>query len=165
MWPDLKEQITVEEAEIRELIAFHRELLEICKAREPVGIELTASGAFLHALYAGIENICRRIVIELGEGSPKGGDWHRQLLQMMTQPTQARPRVISSALHDRLLGYLDFRHLFRNIYLFRLEWERMMDLVLDAEKLVDDLEDELREFIAQMDEMSGRRCATTTRTS
>ena len=127
MWPDLKEQIAVEEAEIRELLAFHRELLEICRMREPAGIELTASGAFLHALYSGIENICRRIAIELDGGLCKGGDWHRRLLRTMTQPTGDRPRVISDGLHDRLLGYLDFRHLFRNIYIFRMEWERMMD--------------------------------------
>lgn len=161
MWSDLKEQIAVEEAEIRELIAFHREFLDICRTREPIGIELTASGAFLHALYSGIENICRRIAIELDDGLPKGGDWHRELLRSMTQPTETRPRVISEALHDRLLGYLDFRHLFRNIYIFRLEWERMMGLVLSAEELVEDLNQQLGSFIRRMDRVAGGRGLTT----
>lgn len=156
MWPDLEEQIAVEEAEIRELVAFHQELLAICRTRAPVGIELTASGAFLHALYSGIENICRRIAIELDGKVPKGGDWHRRLLRVMTQATVERPRVISDDLHSRLLGYLDFRHLFRNIYIFRMDWERMKDLVLGAENLVEDLLRELEGFIMTMNEMSVR---------
>lgn len=108
VWPELQEQIAVEQAEIRELIAFHRELLDTCRVREPVGIEITAAGAFLHALYSGIENICRRVAIEIDSGLPKSGNWHRELLQVMTQQTETRPPVLSATLHDQLLGYLDF---------------------------------------------------------
>ncbi len=152
VWRDLKEQIAVERAEIRELIAFHRELLDACQERKLVGIELTAGAAFLHALYSGIENIFRRIAIELDGGTPQGGDWHRRLLRAMTQPNDCRPAVISEPIHDRLLGYLDFRHLFRNVYLFRLVWEKMADLVLDAEDFVRDLYEDIEAFIARMDE-------------
>ena len=134
VWPDLEEQIA-----------------------EPVGIELTASGAFLHALYSGIENIYRRIAIELDGGLPRGGDWHRQLLRSMTRPTEARPWAISDVLHDRLLGYLDFRHLFRNVYVFRLEWERMAELVLNAEAVVEELNRQLDSFIRRMDETTASR--------
>jgi HepT-like protein len=154
VWSDLKEQIAVEQAEIHELVVFHREFLDACQRREPAGIEITAAGAFLHALYSGIENICRRIAIELDGGLPAGGGWHRRLLQAMTQPTEARPQVISEPLHDRLLEYLDFRHLFRNVYVFRLQWERMMDLVLNVEDLVQDLNQQLASFSQQMDEIA-----------
>lgn len=142
----LRGQIAVIQEELRELIEFHRELLDTCQTREPAGIELSALAAFLHSLYSGIENLFRRIAIEVDGGLPEGGDWHRRLLRSMAEPHAGRPTVISEELHNRLLAYLEFRHLFRNIYLFRLEWERMADLVLEAEDLVTMLNRELSLF-------------------
>lgn len=151
MWPELKEQIAVEQAEIRDLVAFHHELLGKCRRQKPAGIELSALGAFLHSLYSGIENLFRRVAIELDGRLPEGADWHRQLLREMAGATGRRPRVISEDLHDLLIQYLEFRHLFRNLYAFRLQWERMEALVLGAEGLVTALEGELAEFAKKME--------------
>ncbi len=151
MWSRLKKQIAVEEAEIAELIAFHRELLDTGKQRSLTGIELSAAAAFLHSFYSGIENLFRRITIELDDELPRSGDWHRQLLRSMAQSTTHRPRVISDEFQQQLKEYLQFRHLFRNIYTFRLSWERMEPLVLGSERLAQALLAELSDFVEAMD--------------
>ncbi len=58
----------------------------------------------------------------------------------------------SDELTERLKEYLHFRHVFRNVYLFRLEWERIKPLLLGAEQLVEDLNLELAIFIDSMDQ-------------
>lgn len=132
-------------------MTFHRELLDKCREKPPAGIELTALAAFLHSLYTGIENLFRRIAIELDGELPRESDWHRRLLRSMTRPAAERPAVISEALHDQLLGYLDFRHLFRNLYLFRLEWERIEALVLGVDELMVSLGQNLDRFLRSKD--------------
>lgn len=47
----------------------------------------------------------------------------------MSRPTGERPAVISPGLAEELQAYLDFRHLFRNLYSYRLDWKRMGQLV------------------------------------
>ncbi len=155
MWSKLAKQIAVEEAELQELVEFHRELLEQGRRRPLVGIELSAAAAFLHSLYSGIENIFRRIAIELGDGVPQSRNWHQDLLQEMGHRSNARPAVLSGELQGRLKEYLQFRHLFRNLYAFRLEWERMEALVLDAERVLGDLMGDLGAFKEAMDAWDG----------
>lgn len=142
----------MEQAELDALFEFHRDLLRKCRKEAPFGIELSALATFLHSLYSGIENSFRRIAIELGEGVPSEGDWHRRLLEQMSQPADKRSQVISNELLQRLKEYLEFRHLFRNIYAFRLRWEKMERLVLGSEQLIKDYECEIKEFALRMEE-------------
>lgn len=148
MWPELKEQLAVEEEQIDELIESYRPLVERCLERAPDLFEISALAAFVHALYSGVENFFRRIAVELDGGAPKGEMWHQRLLQQVTTPTENRPRVISDGLRERLLPYLQFRHVFRNIYLLKLDWERMEPLVCGVEQLVADVKHELKVFVA-----------------
>ncbi len=99
-----------------------------------------------------MENFFRRIAVELDGKTPSGEAWHRRLLQAMTSSTENRPYVISGELHDRLLEYLRFRHLFRNLYLMELEWEEMKPLVVEARNLMDRLKKELAGFVSRMEE-------------
>lgn len=147
--------MAVVDAEIGELFGFYRDLLDESRQRPPQGTDLGALAAFLHSLYSGLENLFRRIAIELDGGVPTGGDWHRRLLAAMTTATENRPPVISDELHGRLLEYLDFRHLFRNLYVYRLQWERMEDLVLHADGTWGDLTNELTRFTERMEERQG----------
>ena len=64
----------------------------------------------------------------------------------MTQPTEKRPAVISKTLGDRLVVYLEFRHVFRHQYGFLLVWEQMAPLVQRLEETFHMLECELRAF-------------------
>lgn len=148
MWRKLRKQIAVERETLHQLLASFQPLLRKCDSWSPDYIELSALGAMLHSFYGGIENIFKRVVIELGEGMPRGEGWHKELLERMTRPHTNRPAVMSPDLAKVLEQYLDFRHLFRNIYSQRLEWQRMAKLVHGCEETLNRLEAELNLFLA-----------------
>jgi len=50
--------------------------------------------------------------------------------------------------HRQLDEYLRFRHLFRNIYGFTLEWERCSELLADLPSVFDGLDRQLAVFDA-----------------
>ncbi|HSK76351.1 MAG TPA: hypothetical protein VLQ45_07805, partial [Thermoanaerobaculia bacterium] len=102
MWPDLREQVAVEESQLQQLLDLHRPLLEKCLTVEPDAIELSALAALLHSFYTGMENLFRRIALEVDGGVAQGSAWHRLLLQQMTEPGTGRPAVLSTELHERL---------------------------------------------------------------
>ena len=88
-----------------------------------------AVGSILHDFYCGVERIYERIAEELNGGIPEGDSRHIQLLKDMTlQIEEVRPPVTSKELAAELKGYLEFRHRFRNIYGFELEWNKMKGL-------------------------------------
>ena len=121
-------------------------------AQAPNAIELSALAALLHSFYTGNENVFRRIVIEIDGGIAKGDGWHRRLFTQMGNARDGRPLVISGELSERLQSYLQFRHVFRNSYSFRLHWEKMQPLVLHCEETFAFLRAEIASFIAQMDQ-------------
>ena len=87
----------------------------------------------LHGFYTGVENVFKRIAIELDTQRPSGEAWHRRLLDSMSNPGRGRPPVISPELKASLEGYLQFRHVFRQAYSFDLQWGKMAALVLECE--------------------------------
>jgi hypothetical protein len=113
---------------------------------EPDSIELSALSAFLHALYTGIENIFKRIALEIDASLPAGERWHADLLLRMAKPFAERPAVISGDICAELGKYMEFRHVFRHAYTFHLQWTKMSDLVLHSEHLLERLEGELEIF-------------------
>jgi ribonuclease HepT-like protein len=133
VWPDLKDQIAVEDAQLQQLLELHQPLLEKCRSEDPNPIELSALAALLHSFYTGVENLFRRVAVEIDGVTPQGDAWHRRLLQQMTESGEARPEVVSAELYDRLHPYLQFRHVFRNSYSFQLRWDKMAPLVLRYE--------------------------------
>lgn len=147
MWDRLRKQIAVEREQLQELLNTHRTLLDKCVVSEPDPIELSALGAMPHAFYTGVENVFKRIEVELGEELPRGEGWHRRLLKAMTQPGRRRPAVISRSFEEALRPYLDFRHVFRQAYTFQLKWARMSRLVLECEAAFERLERELHDFL------------------
>ena len=92
MWPDVYEEICVEQAQLDELIQFNEPLLEICLKRPPSVIELEAAAAFIHSLYSGIENIFRRINIGLDGEVLAGEAWHKRLLTLLISFFQSLER-------------------------------------------------------------------------
>ncbi len=143
----LRKQVEAEHEQLRRLLATHEPLVRKCADSEPDAIELSALAAMLHSFYTGIENIFRRVQLELGEELPQGPGWHRQLLHAMTRSGRSRPPVISSGLEESLRDYLAFRHVFRQAYAFQLKWARMSQLVLRCEATLAWLEKELGAFL------------------
>jgi hypothetical protein len=150
VWPDLRDQIEVEEAQLQRLLEVHKPLLEKCRTQSPDPIELSALSALLHSFYTGVENLFRRIAIEVDGRIVTGESWHRRLLLQMAEETERRPAVISSGLLERLRPYLQFRHVFRNSYSFQLQWDKMEPLVLDYEGTFALLRAEIAGFVARI---------------
>ena len=92
--------------------------------------ELRGIGAILHDFYTGIEHIFETIAPELNGGRPAGEAWHRELLTNMTLDLPGvRPPVLRQETAHALDEFLRFRHLFRNVYGFELEWARVRSLL------------------------------------
>ncbi|MEW6750674.1 MAG: hypothetical protein AB1505_06820 [Candidatus Latescibacterota bacterium] len=87
---------------------------------------LRSRASILHDFYTGAERVFVRIAEELNGGVPRGEQWHRQLLRdMALELPEVRPPVVTADLAAALGEYLRFRHLFRNVYGFALDAERM----------------------------------------
>ena len=147
MWRKLRKQIAVEREMLNQLLVDHRPLLRKCEATPPDRIEVSALGALLHGFYNGVENIFKRVALELGEDLPRKEGWHKTLLAQMIRPGVDRPAVLSPELAARLVKYLDFRHLFRHAYPFQLCWDRMANEVRDVEAVLGSLEAEIAAFL------------------
>lgn len=148
MWDKLIKQMGVEREQLHSLLDAHHPLLMKCASTRPDPIELSALAAMLHSFYTGVENIFKRIALEVDGSLPHSETWHRQLLEIMTKRTSARAAVISFSLKEVLRGYLDFRHLFRHAYTFQLRWEKMAALVCGCRETLDQVEREINDFLA-----------------
>lgn len=97
---------------------------------KPSRLELRGIGAILHDFYTGVERMFETIAPELNGGVPAGSSWHRELLRNMTLDLPGfRPAVIERETERLLDELLRFRHLFRNVYGFELEWPRLRALL------------------------------------
>ena len=115
----------------------------------------------LPVFYMGIENIFKRVAEEIDMDEPQGKNWHTDLLQQMSTSRASRPSVISEKTADALTRILKFRHRFRNIYVFELELEKIVENAQEVCDIFDSLSTELDTFIAwlkrqESDESSGR---------
>ena len=144
MWPETREKVYLELDLLEHLADSHETLLVKVRRIEPDSIELSALSAFLHAFYTGIENIFKRIALEIDKSLPAGERWHADLLSQMARPFAERPAVISGELCIQLGKYMEFRRVFRHAYTFELKWAKMADLVLHSGQVLEELQAELK---------------------
>ena len=84
----------------------------------------------IHSFYTGIERIFKAIIREVDGVTSSGPEWHRNLLSAMSvECPGVRPAVISEDTFRSLDDYRAFRHLFRNIYTYRIEPKRIFELI------------------------------------
>lgn len=109
-------------------------------------------GSILHDFYCGVEKIFERIALALDSELPQGSDWHSQLLVRMGSEIEGiRPAVIDKLLQSQLREYLRFRHLFRNVYGFALEWGKLQGLVNSMPEMFKQFQSELSTFFNFLD--------------
>ena len=147
MWPELREEVELELAMLRQHLDTFKTLRESTQHREPDRIETMALAGMLHGFYNGVENIFKRAAVHCDGGPPRGDAWRQRLLTNMTKAGRRRPIVISESLRIALVGYLDFRHFFRQAYAFHIKWDKMASLVAHCEETLADLETELHAFL------------------
>ena len=117
--------------QIENLLGAYHELLGRASTSELDLVELTALAGVLHSFYNGVESVFQTIAKRVDEQMPSGADWHRELLHQMACKADDRPPIVSPETLARLESYLGFRHFVRHAYSFRLDWEKMEDLVLE----------------------------------
>ena len=128
-----------------------RELLAEASAYSVDTVNPRVIGSLLHDFYTGIERIFQKIANDLEENAPDGRGWHKALLEdMALDIPQVRPRVITDEFAKQLDDYLRFRHLFRGIYGFELETERMRPLFDHVGEVLQNLESQLQIFFAAL---------------
>ena len=114
----------------------------------PQTVRVRTAGGILHDFYSAAERIFRYIATEVDGDLPTGSSWHIQLLQRIaTDLDTIRPAVLDRATARQLDEYLRFRHLFRNMYGFDLEWERCDKLLVDMPETFARLEEQVTAFL------------------
>ena len=98
--------------------------------------------------YRGIENIFRRIALDVDLRLSDGSRWHKELLVQMSEPQDERQPVISQETLELLQELLEFRHVFNNIYGEELVYERTEKNAKQVDGLYNRLSNELNIFIA-----------------
>lgn len=111
-----------------------------------------AQGSILHDFYNCCERIFKRISSAVNGGFPSDISWHKELLNRMTISIEkVRPAVISKKLAAELDEYLSFRHVFRNIYGFELEGDRLDNLKDKIIPVSRQFKSEIKAFIDKME--------------
>ena len=101
--------------------------------------------------YRGMENIFRRIALDVDLRIPDGSRWHKELLTQMAEPQAERQPVISQETFEILEELLEFRHVFNHIYGEELVYERTERNAKQVSKLFNNLSKELEAFIAYLE--------------
>ena len=101
--------------------------------------------------YRGIENIFRRIALDVDLRMPDGSRWHKELLTQMAEPQAERRPVISQKTFEILDELLEFRHVFNNIYGEELVYEQTERNAKQLRELFNSLSKELDVFIVYLE--------------
>ena len=91
-------------------------LAKKCALQAPDFIELSAVGATLHSYYNGLENIFVFIGKRIDNATFSSQRWHKDLLDSMFTETDKRKALLDESIHEQLLDYMSFRHVFRHSY-------------------------------------------------
>jgi hypothetical protein len=120
---------------------------------EPTNVEKAAIGYTLHNFYNGCENIFRA-VSEYYENNLNSPRYHRDLLERMTLDIpKIRPRLISDRLFVDLDDFLAFRHKFRHLYSFEIEWEKEKQVLDKYNSTHKKMLRELQQFLELLDRL------------
>ncbi|MCX7969080.1 MAG: hypothetical protein N3B10_11435, partial [Armatimonadetes bacterium] len=111
-----------------------------------LSIRVTVAKA-LHDFYNGAERILQHLLTVLGEEVPSGGEWHKKLLERVSEVG-----IVSSDLKDKLDEYREFRHVFRSIYVFQLDWEKMKALAQKLADVYEQFKGEVEAFLVRLGE-------------
>ena len=101
--------------------------------------------------YRGMENIFRRIALDVDLRMPDGSRWHKELLTQMKESHAERQPVISEVTFEVLEELLEFRHVFNNIYGEELVYERTEKNAKQVGELFNTLFKELDAFVASLE--------------
>lgn len=151
----LAAMVRLEQTRLAQVVAEAEQALTDFASSTPALRDLRGIGDIVHDFYTGTEQIFERIAPELNGGVPKGTSWHRDLLQSMTLDLPGiRPGLLSAHTAHDLEEFLRFRHLFRNLYGFELEWSRLLPLLKRLSGVWQALHSDLERFLEFLERMA-----------
>ena len=106
----------------------------------------------LFDFYKGLESIFQRIAQEVDRNLPSGEEWHKDLLQQMTESNAVRPAVLSQETGSELQNLRGFRHVFIYIYADELDYEQTLENAERAKTIFPRLSAELDIFITWLEQ-------------
>lgn len=151
----LKAEIKQELISLKQLTQEFVEFFESNKAEINTSTNLRVLGSILHDFYTCIEKIFRKIAVSIDEDLPSDASWHSTLLDRMNlEIPSIRKQVIDDNLKEELYDFLRFRHIFRNIYGFKLNWDKMENLVKSINSTQEKLNSQILNFLEFLDKVN-----------
>ena len=115
---------------------------------------LRGIGSILHDFYVTVENTLKIICSEVEEKLPECSNWHVLLLKQASyEIPEVRPAIISKVTMDKLDKYRAFRHVFRNVYGYNLDAERIKELLLELTETVDLFTEDIKNFMKLLEDL------------
>ena len=133
-----------------EKIAERLEKIKIAPVEYREEVETTIAENLVDC-YRGLENIFRRIALDVDLRMPDGSRWHKELLTQMAEPQAERQPVISQETFEALEELLEFCHVFNNIYGKELVYEQTERNAKQIGELFNGLLVELDAFVAYLE--------------
>lgn len=145
----LAARIREEEANLAYVAAELRQALSRLDASPKDVVTVHGVGGLLHDFYTGVEKVFSLVAPDLNGQTPTGQAWHRELLHAMALDLEGiRPAVVRATTEDALVEFMKFRHVYRNMYGFRLRWSRVRELAELAVNLWPDVQTDLEHFVS-----------------
>jgi len=145
----LREIKSLIKAELSDIDALQEEMKDYL--RENNKAYRRAKGSVLQDFYNACERIFEYIARNINSKIEESPRWHKKLLNQMRLKLEGlRPPVISTKLAAELEEYLSFRHLYRNIYGFELESERIDKLSEKFDSVCENFKKEINLFLSNL---------------
>ena len=106
----------------------------------------------LFDFYKGLESIFQRIAREVDRPLPSAEEWHKDLLQQMTESSSIRPSVLSQETGSELQNLRGFRHVFIYIYADELDYEQSLENAERVKTIFPRISAELDIFITWLEQ-------------
>ena len=146
-----KDRFDIESLIERELDNIEKLIKEIEQYNNEPGAK-RLKGSILHDFYNSCERIFKWIARDINGDFNPTTQWHKELLFRMTvEIINVRPPVISEELAADLNEFLQFRHLFRNIYGFELKSDLLDHLVKKFKSTALKFSKETRDFLKALE--------------
>ena len=124
--------------------------IETAPVEYRTAIEITIA-KYVSDCYMGMENIFRRIALEVDLCLPDGNKEHKELLAQMAEPYAERPPVISKVTFENLKEFLAFRYLFIRFNIDELDYQKTERKAKQISKVFDRIFKELDVFTAYLE--------------
>jgi hypothetical protein len=149
----LIEEIRWELSQLNRLTAAARELAAVPEERRDPW-DAAAAAKYVADVFRGLENLCKRRSVYLGEPWPDGPDSHARILaDFIEDPTLGGRLALEIA--ERLKQYKGFRHRFLHAYAFETRWEMVDEPLRLIPETIDALTAVWEHWIEELPDDSG----------